>query len=379
MTDRPARLVTLPEPMRRYACNQQGCCCQGWRIPFKPHDLVRLGRYLPPEQLGTDLDVRRAISDTGDETVRDVSILDAEGRCRFLDADHKGCTVHATHGVEALPDICVDFPVASYALGDGAEFFFDPVCPSVLDRLAESDDPLALVDVPPSPSDGGFSRRAAHARPTPVMRVGARLLGAEAFDRVRRTIVTSLQDGARTPVQHLHAIDAAYAEVARGDAFVLSYERDPRPYARFFQQRLAEHGAGTLARVFETYKRFLFSIPLDRKSGAWDEFQKHLRSWEPAMERWYTPTEQALHPMQRRYLAHRHAMPFLTLQGELHFAAGALVSMLATALRYAAAFGAVFRRPVDRNILKAALGTSEYVYRSLEISPSSLPWFGISD
>ena len=39
-------MVTLPETMRRYACNQQGCCCSGWRISFKPADLVRLRTHL---------------------------------------------------------------------------------------------------------------------------------------------------------------------------------------------------------------------------------------------------------------------------------------------------------------------------------------------
>ena len=48
----------------------------------------------------------------------------------------------------------------------------------------------------------------------------------------------------------------------------------------------------------------------------------------------------------------------------------------ATSLRYAAALGAVLGREVDRDVMKAALGASEYVYRCLDIPPESLPWFG---
>lgn len=377
--DEPAQRVSLPEPMTRYACNQQGCCCQGWRLPFRPHDLVRLGRYLPREELTRDPDIRAGISDRGDPIVRDVSLLDDADRCRFLESDHKRCSVHAQHGVEALPDICVDFPVVSYALGPGADFFFDPLCPSVLDQLGESSEPLALADIASPYPDAGFARRASHLRARPAIRLGSAELAPPEFDRVRRLIVASLSDQSRPVIEHLHAIDAAYAEVATGADFSLRFDRDPKTYARFFKRSIAEHSASTLERVFGDYRRFLFAITADSRTTPWHELGKHLRDWEPALARWYTPHEAAVRPLLLRYLAHRHFTPFLTIQGELHFAAGIVAHLVATALRYAAAFAAVLRRPVDTAVMKAALGASEYVHRSLEIAPHSLPWFGLSD
>jgi hypothetical protein len=145
---------------------------------------------------------------------------------------------------------------------------------------------------------------------------------------------------------------------------------------RFFNECLGAHGPGTLERIWLKYTRFTFSIP--RGGPGFDELAVHLRDWRPAFERWLAPQEDALRPVHLRYLAHRHFAPFLTIDGELKFAAGAITHAFATSLRYAAAFGAVLRRPVDRDVTKAALGSAEYVYRWLEIPPDSLPWFGLA-
>lgn len=224
-------------------------------------------------------------------------------------------------------------------------------------------------------------RRAANLRGTPLVRTGARALSLEELDLVRRRVLASLEETGRPLWEHLHAIDAAYAELARGErepaAFELRHDRDPAPYLRFFGDCVRAHGVGTLERVWGQYRRFVFAIPRD--GPGWDELGDHLRRWEPAWERWLAPQEEALRPLHLRYLAHRHFAPFLTIQGELKFAAGAIAHALATALRYAAAFGAVLRRPVDTDVMKVALGCSEYVYRSLEVPPDSLPWFSRDD
>ena len=383
--EEPALRVTLPEPMLRYACNQQGCCCSGWRITLKPRDLVRLGRYLPAldrPKLLQDIGVMEEIGPDGQPTITEAYITDEAGRCRFLASDEKRCSVHAAAGVDALPDICVDFPVVAYTGADGPEFAFDPVCPSVLDAIAATGAPTRGVTVEPPYPDDGFRRRAGHARPFPVVRFGVASLTSPEFVLIRNRVVASLQDTGRPVEDHLRAIDEAYAQVGRGERrpseLELRYEGDPAPYARFFRECLGAHGVGTLSAVFDDYRRFIFAIPVAPGSGRWDELDKHLRHWEAAAHRWLEPEHDALRPLQLSYLAHRHFTPFLTIQGELHFSAGAIVHTFATALRYAAAFGAVLRRPVDRDIMKAALGTAEFVYRSLEIPPQSLPWYGLS-
>ena len=42
--------VQLSEPMRRFQCNQKGCCCSGWDIPFRLEDFLRLHERLPEEE-----------------------------------------------------------------------------------------------------------------------------------------------------------------------------------------------------------------------------------------------------------------------------------------------------------------------------------------
>src|SRR2546428_13480961 len=43
----PASTVRLSEPMLRFRCNQKGCCCSGWDIPFRLEDFLRLHDNLP--------------------------------------------------------------------------------------------------------------------------------------------------------------------------------------------------------------------------------------------------------------------------------------------------------------------------------------------
>ena len=43
----PPSSVQLSEPMRRFQCNQKGCCCSGWDIPFRLEDFLRLHDHLP--------------------------------------------------------------------------------------------------------------------------------------------------------------------------------------------------------------------------------------------------------------------------------------------------------------------------------------------
>jgi hypothetical protein len=275
----------------------------------------------------------------------------------------------------------VDFPVVSYETPAGAEFYYDPVCPSVLDALA-TNAPARTATLESPFADGSVARRSAHARAFPTVRVGVAQLSPEQFETIRDRTCRSLEDMQRPPLEHLLAIDSAYAEVGQGEVspeqFALRYDRNPAQYERFFRDCLRAHGAGTLTSVFHDYRRFIFSIPHDPQWASWDELEKHLMNWEESSRRWLNPEAPGLRELHLRYLAHRHFAPFLTIQRKLHFAAGAIVHIHATALRYAAAYGAVLRRQVDRDILKAALGTAEYVYRSLEITPASLPWFGLS-
>src|SRR5438128_5929507 len=87
----PASTVRLSEPMRRFQCNQKGCCCSGWDIPFRLEDFLRLHDHLPPgEREGLTRGIRLVLDEPNQETGEQIlhSLkLDGVGNdraCRFL-------------------------------------------------------------------------------------------------------------------------------------------------------------------------------------------------------------------------------------------------------------------------------------------------------
>jgi hypothetical protein len=100
-----------------------------------------------------------------------------------------------------------------------------------------------------------------------------------------------------------------------------------------------------------------------------------LQDWQPAFAAWLAPQEDLLRPLTVRWLAHRFGTPMLKGRGELREAADSIVHLYGTSLRIAAAMGAVLKRPVDRELYKAAIGASEFFFRSLNLPRESLPWF----
>lgn len=375
----PSR-VLLPEPMLRYACNQQGCCCSGWRIGFRGADLVRLGKRLSREDLDRltrDVEFRVRTDLAGDRVVDEFVPNDADGLCRFLEDEHRRCGLHARYGLEALPDLCVDFPVATFTEPDGAAFYFDPVCPSVLDQLAESDGPLELVEVAPGARDLPFQLRARHSKGAVVLKANGVELSPETAGLVRTRVLAALADGSRTPWEHLQAIESAFVRFGRDSAgeFRLIYGEPPGPFLQHLGACLGAHGRNALSSSFRSYRRFVFAFPTGDDAFDRDRFGDQLEAFGEAYERWLGPSEAALAPLLRRYLALCHATPYAAPEGELPRFAGVVTHKLATALRYAAALGATVGREVDRDLMKAALGASEYFYRSRAIAPELMPWF----
>src|SRR5439155_11989094 len=82
--------------------------------------------------------------------------------CRFLDSGG-GCSVHARYGLDALPDLCVDFPAFGYVQGQRVEPWYDRFCPEVLERLDESDETLRVHEQKGNFGDPGLDLRVAHA------------------------------------------------------------------------------------------------------------------------------------------------------------------------------------------------------------------------
>src|SRR3989442_15252582 len=122
--------------MLGFRWNQKGCCWRGWDTPFGREDFLRLHDNLPD---GERAALRRGIQlvlEKGDrEGEQILHSLKLEGvgedrACRFLSPEG-ACSVHARHGLDALPDLCVDFPAFGYRQGERVELWFDPVCPEV--------------------------------------------------------------------------------------------------------------------------------------------------------------------------------------------------------------------------------------------------------
>src|SRR5579859_2674420 len=353
--------------MRRFRCNQKGCCCSGWDIPFRLEDFLRLHDHLPESERGTlthgiKLVLEEGKTPAGDQILHSLK-LDGVGddrACRFLSTGG-GCSVHARFGLSALPDLCVDFPAFGYRQDDGrVELWFDPVCPEVLEQLDESDEPLRLFQQKGLFGDPGLDLRVSHTSDWIGGRVGQHALAPEALDRIRNAGVEAFAVE-RAPWRTLAALLHAFRRLNIGNegAFEVVEPEDVQPFVGFLNDCISAHGADLLTANLVRYRRFIWAIdaaPLFEDPSLPD----HLRDWQPAFSQWLGPQEDLLRPLAARWLAHRFATPMVKGRGELREAADCIVHMYGTSLRIAAAIGAVLKRPVDRSLYKVAIGASEF-------------------
>ena len=377
------RVVVLSEPMRRFKCNQKGCCCSGWDIPFRLEDFLRLHENLQgAEKADLTHGIKLILEGEPDaktgRQVLDTLKLDGVGEdraCRFLAAD-KGCTVHARYGPKALPDLCVDFPAFGYRHDDRVELWFDPVCPEVLEQLDESDEPLRLFTQPGFFGDEGLDLRVAHTEDSIGGRIGKHELELSALDRIRAESVEAFASP-RPVWQSLAAVAHAFRRLRIGNeaAFEIVEPEDLQPFLAFLFDCVAAHGADLLAATAARYRRFIWSIDPALLLSRLPAVAQHLHAWQPAFEKWLAPQDELLRPLAARYLAHRFGAPMVKGRGDLRESCDGIVHIYATSLRFAAAFGAALEQPVDRDLYKAALGTAEFFFRSLNLPREALPWF----
>lgn len=378
----PPSAVVLSEPMRRFKCNLKGCCCSGWDIPFRLEDFLRLHEHLEGEEKenlthGIKLILEGEPDEKTGQQILDSLKLDGVGEdraCRFLAPD-KSCSVHARYGPSALPDLCVDFPAFGYKQDDGrVELWFDPVCPEVLEQLDESDEPLRLFRQPGFFGDEGLDLRVAHTEDTIGGRVGKHRLELAALDRIRERSIEALATP-RPVWRSLAALAHAFRRLRIGNeaAFEVVEPEDAQPWLSFFFECIGAHGAELLHATAVRYQRFVWAV--DPKPLLVPALGEHLHAWQPAFERWLAPQEDALRPLAARWLAHRFGTPMVKGRGDLREAADCITHVYATSLRFAAAYGAVLQRPVDRELYKVALGTAEFFFRSLNLPREALPWF----
>ena len=385
----PSGGVVLTEPMSRFRCNEKGCCCSGWDIPFKLEDFLRLheafdeqDKALLTKRLKLVLEPPKGSRpiDEGEQQLHSVKLAGVgdDQACRFLAAGG-GCGVQVKYGLSALPDLCVDFPGFGYRRPDGpVELFFDPVCPEVLEQLDESDEPLRLHHQK-EPFDWATQNlRAAHAATPLRVEVDGTLLGQDELTTLRAASVEAFANPERAPWETLAALLTSLSTLRPGEALGPAWPAavaDPMPFLRFLNRCIDASSAELLRMLFVRYRRFIHAIDPAPIFARTEVFERHLTDWRPAFGAWLAPQEEALKPLVSRYLAHRFSAPFAKEKGELRRAADGIAHLYGTALRYAAALGATLERPVDRALFKVALGASESFYRSVNLPRQSLPWF----
>jgi Fe-S-cluster containining protein len=380
--------VVLSEPMRRFQCNQKGCCCSGWDIPFRLEDFLRLYEHLPEDERaqltkGIELVLEEEKNEQGEAILHALKLegVGDDAACRFLETGG-GCGVHRRHGLSALPDLCVDFPAFGYKMEDGrVEMWWDPVCPQVLEQLGESDVPVTLHRQEGRFGDGGLDLRVEHVDDVVALHVRGEILSPQEADRVRDACVAAFGVPDRAPWQALGAVLHSMVGLTKANA--AQFEVRPLPdstaFLQFLWNCIGAHGAPLLAGAWLRYRRFIYAMDPARIVDRFDVFTQHLQAWQPAFAAWLAPQDEVLRTLTARYLAHRFATPVAAGKGDLRVAADTIALIYGAALRFASAMGATLEQKVDREMFKVAIGAAESFYRSTQIAKHMLPWYASAD
>src|SRR5256886_17147779 len=103
----PASSMRLSEPMLRFRCNQKGCCCSGWDIPFRLEDFLRLHDQLAN---GERAALTRGIQPVlekgereGEQILHSMKLggVGEDRACRVL-VPCGACRVHSRYGPDGL-------------------------------------------------------------------------------------------------------------------------------------------------------------------------------------------------------------------------------------------------------------------------------------
>ncbi len=395
--------------MLRYRCNQKGCCCRGWDIPFKLDDFIRLYEYLPEAdraELGAGLKLvvdEAAPEESVDLILKSLKLagVGEDRHCRFVEGDG-GCRVHAQHGIPALPDICVNFPAVGFRdeQADVVELYWDPVCPEVVRIFAENESTLTMHSIDAGTSsaptsiaaqatspdemgwhDAGFAQRVANAREPLRAHLGGIALSRAQLLHLRQASVQTLGDRGRATWESLAAVLNGFRSltIERALSFTPQEPEDLEAFQRYLGACIGAHGAPLLFWSLRKMERLVFAIDLAPLLANPKQLLAALENWGDALDGAYFAHEQSLRPIFSRYLQHRFAMLYVNQEGELREAADTVALIFGTALRYAGALATALERPVDDAVAQAAISAAEYLYRSLQFDAESLPWYASAE
>lgn len=368
--------VYLPEPFLRYRCNLGGCCCGGWGVRWLPEDIARVARFLPREEMEElTRDHLELILDEDGRSVMGarLKISQPGQRCPMLGPEGR-CGLQERFGIEALPGICIDFPVVPYRLGERVELSYRLTCPGVIDCLfVDHQEPPRWVEMG-EPGEM-FRARLARVGPEPELSLGKERLAASNILLLRDRILAHLEQPARPTMELLAEIEWGLSRVRTIEelqGFAPVAIKDPMPFVRYLTHCLSTHASKYLLDNLDRFRRFVFDPEL-----AWllDPPPETLESWQEGLQRWVEPAEPLLRPYLQRYLWVRYASCFVHLQGEVCYSFGEVTHELAITLRYLSAFCAAAGRKAEPRMLKLALGAASHLFHTHGLPVQSQVWF----
>jgi len=370
--------VLLPAAFDTYRCNERGCCCRSWPIAWTKGDVVRTTKALGDTALGRRFAQAYEVVDKESPELSDFVTgaprprfektygrvrLDARGGCAMLEDDDR-CAVHAAVGEQALPELCVNFPVVALETPGGTELYFEPLCPEVRRPLYENPEPFALIE-----REGGW-RRGVHAfryaKPISAVSLDAnRTIPWDDYVRYREEAIGIIADRAVSLFGRLARLAHWTAELDITGAVpaqppILSAERYVG-YRGWFEQATAEAPNELLALRFTQADHLLvdFAVRADRVEA----LQAGVTDWREPYLRWVVPAEDEVAASVEAYLGARlFSIPFIAdehlirAHWLLHLAFGA-------ALRYMASLCAILETPCTREVAATALALGEFTYR----------------
>jgi len=370
--------LTTLEPFLGFECNRKGCCCKQWFIAFEPDDLPRVLAAFDDDERDEAVKGWRFFVDEDDNSLTrfHFGLVGPDDTCQFL-ADDGRCGLQVAKGAQVLPHLCRAFPAYAHEGLDGVEVHFDPICPEVMRCITDQDGPVRLVEVE---VEEGSELAVRGSRPlrVPAVSLGDQELTAEQLRRVRERIYDALGDATRPVLDRLAQIHYALARVAAGqpaDSFAVRADDPVAAFDGWFDGCVAIHQGNALARLLHQYRRFVFDVKLD-DDAPWGTLDAAL-AYDPRWRDQLDLRQPAWQRVLRRYLAYRFYSAFQRSPQawQLSFTYGTVAHSLATAVRYAVGLARWLGRPVDRTLFKVALGASEYLYRTLRLPTSSMPWF----
>jgi len=376
------RPLRVSADMQSFRCNQKGCCCHTWDIHFLADEALRLASYAPepyPKKLVHGAPTQEVFIGGERRLLMQLNTVLPKRRCFFLSESEGRCEVHAQIGPEVLPHLCRAFPVVSFDVGEEAlEVYHDAVCPEVLNVIADHDGAYDVATLGGS-EDADLSDRSSRPLVPRHLSIGDRMLAHEAALAVRDLLVQAANERRVDPMRLLAEFSYSIADVARGEMFTLfDPETDPHrdygAFEAFFDQCVGSHQARALYSLIRNYQRFVFE---EEFPDNWNDLEQHLEFREDWKDR-VDPLREDLQTLLYRFMAHRFYSIFWSSRNYDHIAIayGNLAHTVATAMRFADGFCRWLGRPLQRNMLKVALGASEYFYRGINVPANAMLWFG---